>query len=57
MDVAVQLHRDGGWGWNCNCGSISIALLRGTTMDYTVQCGCGATYRALLEQITPAVKS
>jgi hypothetical protein len=49
-DVAVDLS---GWsfGWSCNCGGDRLALLRGTTSDFTVRCGCGRIFRARLEEV------
>ncbi len=41
------------FGWSCACGGNRLSLLKGTTADYTVRCGCGRVFRALLEEVTP----
>lgn len=50
--VTVIMGRDGVFGWSCHCGSPSLSLLRGSTADFTIRCGCGKVYRAQLEEVT-----
>lgn len=52
QDVAVDLSGRS-FGWSCNCGGDSLSLLKGTTADYTVRCGCGRTFRVRIEEVRP----